>query len=122
LTKVYQISFSGATWKIPPKKLLERARTELVERVREAILTKHYSPRTEQTYIEWIRRFILFHKKRHPAEMGAPEVQAFISFLAVERQVSASTKNPCTESGKVRLSAPVTLAHNYPNASREFAW
>jgi integrase len=68
----------------PPKKLLDQ--------VREAIRIKHYSFRTEQTYVEWIKRFILFHHKRHPAEMGAPEVQAFISFLAVERHVAASTQ------------------------------
>lgn len=55
--------------------------------------TRHYSIRTEQAYIDWARRFILFHGKRHPQEMGAVEVAAFLSHLAVERQVSASTQN-----------------------------
>lgn len=55
--------------------------------------TQHYSIRTEQAYVDWARRFILFHKKRHPQEMGASEVEAFLSYLAVERQVSASTQN-----------------------------
>ncbi|MGI9301711.1 MAG: phage integrase N-terminal SAM-like domain-containing protein [Gammaproteobacteria bacterium] len=57
------------------------------------IRAKRYSIRTEQAYVHWIRRFILFHKKRHPAEMGAPEAEAFLSFLAVERRVAAATQN-----------------------------
>ena len=57
----------------PPKKLLDR--------VRDALRTKHYSYRTEQTYVDWIRRYILFHNKRHPREMGVPEVNAFITRL-----------------------------------------
>ena len=55
--------------------------------------TRHYSIRTEQAYIDWCRRFILFHDKRHPREMGAAQVEAFLSHLAVERNVSASTQN-----------------------------
>lgn len=54
---------------IPPRKLLDR--------VRDAIRLKHYSYRTEQSYVYWIRRFILFHNKRHPSEMNAPEIEAF---------------------------------------------
>ena len=60
--------------------------------------TKHYSYRTEQTYIDWIRRFILFHKKRHPKEMGAQEIAAFITHLAAERKVSTSTQNQALSS------------------------
>ena len=59
--------------------------------MREALQAQHYSYRTEQTYIDWCRRFILFHNKRHPREMGAPEVEAFITHLAVRRKVAAST-------------------------------
>ena len=55
--------------------------------------TRHYSIRTEEAYIDWVRRFILFHGKRHPGDMGAAEVEAFLSHLAVERHVSASTQN-----------------------------
>lgn len=65
----------------------------VLDRVREQIRVRHYSIRTEQAYIDWARRFILFHGKRHPAEMGADEVAAFLSHLAVERGVSASTQN-----------------------------
>jgi len=66
---------------------------KLLEQVRDAIRTKHYSTRTEQTYIDWIRRYILFHNKRHPKEMGVLEVQAFITHLATQDKVSASTQN-----------------------------
>ena len=54
---------------------------------------KRYSIRTEQAYIDWIRRFILFHNKRHPEQMGEEEIAAFLSHLAVDRHVSASTQN-----------------------------
>lgn len=66
---------------------------KLLDRVREKIRTKHYSHRTEDTYCEWIKRFILFHHKRHPAEMGGDEVAAFLTHLAVNRNVAASTQN-----------------------------
>lgn len=53
----------------------------------------HYAIRTEQVYVDWVRRFVLFHDKRHPKSMGAPEMTAFLTHLAVERGVSASTQN-----------------------------
>jgi integron integrase len=68
------------------------AKPKLLDRVREAIRTRHYSPRTEQAYVHWIRRYIFFHKVRHPAEMGKPELNAFLSHLAVKERVSASTQ------------------------------
>jgi len=66
---------------------------KLLDRVRERIRFKHYSLRTEDSYVQWIKRFILFHGKRHPAEMGAVEVEAFLTHLAVEGNVAASTQN-----------------------------
>jgi site-specific recombinase XerD len=65
----------------------------LLDRVRAAIRTRGYSIRTEQAYVDWIRRFILFHGKRHPEEMGKPEVEAFLTHLAVTRNVAPSTQN-----------------------------
>ena len=65
----------------------------LLDRVREAIRLRHGSPRTEKSYVRWIRRYILFHGKRHPAEMGAPEITRFLSSLAVQGRVAASTQN-----------------------------
>ena len=70
-----------------------RAAPKLLERVRIALRVRHRSPKTERAYIGWIRRFILFNAKRHPAEMGAAEVEGFLSSLAVEGNVSASTQN-----------------------------
>lgn len=66
---------------------------KLLDQLREAIRAKHYSFRTEQTYLDWCKRYILHHNKRHPAEMGVPEIQAFITHLAVDRNVAASTQN-----------------------------
>lgn len=65
----------------------------LLDQVRELIRIRHYSIRTEQAYVQWIRRFIHFHGKRHPRDMGAREVTAFLSDLAINRNVSASTQN-----------------------------
>jgi integron integrase len=65
----------------------------LLVRVREIIRRKHYSIRTEQAYVDWIKRFIYFHDKRHPSELGATGVEAFLTYLAVDRQVSAATQN-----------------------------
>jgi site-specific recombinase XerD len=65
----------------------------LLDQVRDRIRRKHYSIRTEQAYVDWIRRFILHHNKRHPRDMGAAEVEAFLTHLAVARRVSASTQN-----------------------------
>ncbi len=65
----------------------------LFDRVREVARVRHYSRRTETAYLAWIRRFVFFHGKRHPAEMGAPEITKFLSSLAVEGNVAASTQN-----------------------------
>lgn len=65
---------------------------KLLDQVREVIRMKHYSIRTEQAYVEWIKRYIFFHNKRHPADMAEPEIRAFISDLASKRQVTASTQ------------------------------
>ena len=66
---------------------------KLLDRVREQLRLKHYSYRTEETYLHWIKRYILFHKKRHPAEMGDEEIRTFLIHLAEKEQVAASTQN-----------------------------
>jgi integron integrase len=66
---------------------------KLLDRVRQAIRTRHYSDRTEKAYVHWIKRFIFFHNKRHPAEMGEAEIGRFLSALATDLHVSASTQN-----------------------------
>ena len=65
----------------------------LLDDLKAAIRIRHYSRRTEEAYVGWIRRFIVFMGKRHPREMGEAEVQSFPSYLAVQRRVSASTQN-----------------------------
>lgn len=66
---------------------------KILEQMQDALRLQHYSYRTEETYLNWVRRYILFHRKRHPNEMGAPEIQAFLIHLAGERNISASTQN-----------------------------
>lgn len=68
---------------------------KLLTQVRNAIRTLHYSISTEKQYVDWIRRFILFHDKRHPKDMGGAEIGAFLTHLAVKEHVSASTQNQC---------------------------
>lgn len=87
-----QVNMQNVT-KTPQKPAPSPKDKKLLDQVRDAIRAKHYSLRTEKTYIDWIRRFILFHKKRHPREMGVAEVQEFIVHLAAEGNVSASTQN-----------------------------
>lgn len=69
------------------------ARSKLLDQVREQVRLRHYSIRTETQYVHWVKRFILFHGKRHPSDIGAPEVEAFLTHLAVAGQVAASTQN-----------------------------
>ncbi|MGE5217139.1 MAG: integron integrase [Chloroflexota bacterium] len=66
---------------------------KLLDQVRQAIRTRHYSDKTEKAYVHWIKRFIFFHNKRHPMEMGEAEIGRFLSSLAIEDHVSASTQN-----------------------------
>ncbi len=69
------------------------SKTKLLDQMRLVLRLKHMSIRTENTYVHWVRRFILFHHKRHPKDMGATEIRAFLSHLAVHVQVAASTQN-----------------------------
>lgn len=97
-----------------------------LDRVRQEIRLRHYSRRTEKSYVAWIRRFIFFNDKRHPAEMGETEIRRFLTHLTVEGKVSASTQNQALSAilflyrdvlcqnlawieGMVRASRPVRL-------------
>jgi integron integrase len=66
---------------------------KLLEQVRDKIRVKHYSYRTEQSYVQWIKRFIIFHNKQHPKDMGEKEINEYLTFLAVKSKVAASTQN-----------------------------
>ena len=67
--------------------------SKFLDHVREVIRTKHFSYSTEKTYVSWIYRFIIYHNKRHPKDMGAKEIAEFLTFLTTDRKVSASTQN-----------------------------
>ena len=71
----------------------ESSKPKLLDRVCHAVRARHYSRRTEKAYVHWIRRYIFFHGKRHPGEMGTVEVTAFLTALAVHERVAASTQN-----------------------------
>lgn len=83
----------GVILPIVPGTAGERKPKKLLEQVRDVMRFKHYSLRTERTYGDWITRFIRFHGKRHPAEMGTDEVSGFLTHLAREGNVSAGTQN-----------------------------
>jgi len=71
----------------------EPAKPKLLDQLKEIIRIRHYSIRTEEAYVEWVKRFILFHNKRHPLTMGAQEVKEYLSWLAIRQKVAASTQN-----------------------------
>ena len=71
----------------------DQNKPKLLDRLRYAIRRMHYSYKTEKSYVAWVKRFILFHKLRHPKDMGAKEIEEFLTYLAVERKVSASTRS-----------------------------
>lgn len=86
---IKQNIFSAA--ETPPQQ--QQVKPKFLDQVRNVLRVNHYSRKTEEAYISWIKRFILFNNKRHPNEMGAEEIKKFISFLANEKHVSSSTQN-----------------------------
>jgi integron integrase len=94
--KVYQFNHNrNLTNRLTPPDTVPaiEPRPKLLDSVRQAIRTPHYSDRTEKAYVHWIKRYIFFHNKRHPLEMAEPEIAQFLSSLATEGRVSASTQN-----------------------------
>jgi integron integrase len=86
-------SGSGSIADVPPTTAALAPSPKLLDRVRWRLRVKHYSIRTEQAYVDWIRRYILFHRKCHPNEMGEKEITEFLTHLATEKNVAASTQN-----------------------------
>ena len=76
-----------------PDKSTTAKSPELLNQVHDKLRVKHYSIRTEQAYVEWIKRYIFFHDKHHPKELGGRDLEAFLTHLAVAGRVSASTQN-----------------------------
>jgi hypothetical protein len=90
---------------------------KLLDQVRSAIRLRHYSPRTEEAYVGWIRRFVIFQQKRHPAEMGDIEVRQFLTHLAEKLEVSAATQNQALNAlGASRNNIDKTLSVSGGNA------
>src|SRR5437867_5968370 len=77
----------------PNGRAAEVAPRTLLGRLRAAVRARHYSPRTEESYVGWVKRFVVFHGRRHPAGLGEAEVRAFLEQLAERDRVSASTQN-----------------------------
>ena len=120
-----------------PSSVSSASSPRLLEQVRARIRFKHYSIRTEQAYLDWIRRFIRHFDKKHPRDMGAREVEEFLSHLAVAGRVSASTQNQAKSALLLRVREqhqrdladgygevylPFALDRKYPNAGREWGW
>lgn len=94
ISAIFRMHRTSAVWLHRPESTGNLAMAEkLLDRMRRIIRVKHYSLRTEKAYVHWVKRFILFHGKRHPRSMGAEEVTAFLSHLAVERSCAPSTQN-----------------------------
>ena len=91
--RTFAVIDGGLNLKASVEPLMTTQKPRLLDQVTQAIRTRHYSYKTEESYVHWIRRFIFFHNKRHPAEMGEKEIAQFLSRLASELHVSASTQN-----------------------------
>ena len=95
---------SPSATRLSPASPAQGRQPKLLDRLREALRSRHYSLRTEQSYCHWVKRFIFFHNVRHPAEMAEPEINAFLTNLAIREKISASTQNQA-------LSALLFLGH-----------
>ncbi|GAB4533720.1 MAG: hypothetical protein Kow0063_16030 [Anaerolineae bacterium] len=95
------------------------AKKKLLDQVRDALRRKHYSTRTEQTYVDWIKRYVFFHDKRHPAGMGVPEIEAFLTHLAVDLNVAASTQNQALDCPKASSPPSKTTSAASGSATRK---
>ena len=99
-----------------------QAQLRLLEQLRHRLRTRHYSERTEEAYVDWVRRYILFHGRRHPRTMGEREIAEFLGHLATERKVGSSTQNQALSAllflYRHVLSAEVGFVHGVPRAKR----
>ena len=93
---------------LPPRGLVQQ-KTKLLHSLRANLRLRHFSPRTEEAYVSWVRRFVRFHGLRHPGESGEGEVVAFLTHLSVERRVAASTQAQALAARDTDPSCPIAL-------------
>jgi site-specific recombinase XerD len=93
IVPAHRTASSGKMGSVLPSDKPALPKPKLLDQLRESLHSRHYSRRTEQTYCNWLKRFIFFHNVRHPAEMAEPEINAFLTHPAVKEHVSASTQN-----------------------------
>ena len=112
-TRSHQPSRADGGRSLQPRVVLETTRStspRLLTQLREALRVRHLSRRTEQAYVWWVRRFVRFHGLQHPATLGAAEVRAFLTHLAVEGRVSArSNESLQPTAGRVEIAAPAQI-------------
>src|SRR5438105_9800918 len=95
----------------------------LLGRLRAAVRARHYSPRTEQAYVAWVRRYVQFHGRRHPAVLGATEVQAFLTHLAERERVSASSRTrPRRSASRPSARHGVGVERKVPQSFHDRDW
>ena len=95
---------------------------KLLDQLRDLIRTKHLSIRTEKTYVQWAKRFILYHNKTHPARMGAEQINQYLTFLAVKKRVAAPTQNQDLNDGTGTIYLPFAIERKYKNAGKDWRW
>jgi hypothetical protein len=95
---------TGSETSLKTSPAFPKAKPRFLDQVRHAIRLRHYSIRTEEGYVQWARRFILFHNKRHPHDMGRAEVEMFLTHLAVDVRVAVSTQNQALNAKRHRVS------------------
>ena len=105
---------------------------KLLDLLREAIRSRHYSRSTETTYCHWVKRFIFFHNVRHPADMAEPEINSFLTHLAVKEHIKMPLAEHLNNVKKIhdadiakgfgRVIMPAAFSRKYPNASKEWRW
>jgi site-specific recombinase XerD len=100
----------------------DRPETKLLDQLREALRSRHYGRRTEQTYCHWVKRYIFFHNVRHPAEMAEQEMNQFLTHLAVKEHVSASTQNHALSALLFLYRYVIGRDRKYPNSPAEWRW
>ena len=104
---------SNMTIKRPSDTSETDRKPKLMDRLCEALRSRHYSRRTEETYCHWVKRFIFFHKVRHPAEMAEPEINTFLTHLVVNEKVQKAVRDAVVKAGLTKHATCHTFRHSF---------